>query len=38
MLVDSEGNKTRTGTRMEGETKVRFAKTNAGALAVKNKK
>ena len=38
MLVDSEGNKTRTGTRMEGETKVRFAKTNDAAIAVKGKK
>lgn len=28
MLLDSEGNKTRTGTRMEGEKKIRFAKTN----------
>ena len=38
MLVDSEGNKTRTGTRVEGESKVRFAKTNAAAIPVKGKK
>ena len=38
MLVDSDGKKTRTGTRMEGEKKVRFAKTNDAAIAVKNKK
>src|SRR5271156_4022327 len=28
MLLDSEGNKTRTGIRMEGEKKIRFAKSN----------
>lgn len=38
MLIDSDGKRTRTGTRLEGEKKVRFAKTNDGALAVKNKK
>ena len=38
MLVDSDGKKTRTGTRMEGETKVRFARTNDAAIQVKNKK
>ena len=38
MLVDSEGNKTRTGTRMEGENKVRFAKTNDVTIASKGKK
>ena len=38
MLVDSDGNKTRTGTRVEGENKVRFAKTNDAAIPVKNKK
>ena len=38
MLVDSDGNKTRTGTRIEGETKVRFAKTNHAAVPVKGKK
>ena len=38
MLVDSEGNKTRTGTRIEGDTKVRFAKSNDVAIASKGKK
>jgi len=28
MLIDSEGNKTRTGVRMEGVTKLRIAKSN----------
>lgn len=38
MLMDSDGNKTRTGTRLEGDKKVRFAKTNDAVLPVKNKK
>lgn len=38
MLVDSEGNKTRTGIRMEGDNKVRFAKTNDVAIPDKGKK
>ncbi len=38
MLVDGQGNKTRTGTRMEGDQKVRFAKSNDAAIVVKNKK
>ena len=38
MLVDSDGKKSRTGTRMEGDTKVRFARTNDAAIPVKNKK
>ena len=38
MLMDSEGNKTKTGTRMDGDKKVRFAKTNDAVLPVKNKK
>ena len=38
MLVDSEGNKTRTGTRIDGDKKVRFAKTNDAAIPEKNKK
>ena len=37
MLVDSEGNKTRIGTRMEGEKKVRFAKSNGACDSVKKK-
>ena len=38
MLVDSDGNKTRTGVRMEGENKVRFAKTNDAVIPEKGKK
>ena len=38
MLVDSDGNKTRTGVRMEGEKKVRFAKSNDAAIPEKGKK
>ncbi len=37
MLVDSEGKATRTGIRMDGENKVRFAKTNDGVLAPKKR-
>lgn len=37
MLIDSEGKATRTGIRMEGENKVRFAKTNSGVLATKKR-
>jgi len=37
-LDDSEGNKTRTGIRMEGDNKVRFAKTNSAAIPDKGKK
>jgi large subunit ribosomal protein L24 len=33
MLLDSEGNKTRTGTRMDGDVKVRVAKTNDQPIA-----
>ena len=32
MLVDSEGNKTRTGTRIDGDKKVRFAKTTGEVI------
>ena len=38
MLVDSEGNKTRTGIRIEGDKKVRFAKTNDAVIPDKGKK
>ena len=38
MLVDSEGKATRTGTRIEGEKKVRFAKSNDQAIAEKKSK
>ncbi len=33
MLLDSEGNATRVGYKIEGETKVRFAKSNGGTFA-----
>jgi len=38
MLLDSEGNKTRSGVRMEGDRKVRFAKSNDVAIPEKGKK
>ncbi len=38
MLVDSEGKPTRVGTRMEGDKKVRVARTNDGVLAEKKSK
>ena len=38
MLVDSEGNKTRVGTRMEGDRKVRVARTNDSIIPEKGKK
>ena len=38
MLVDSEGNKTRTGTRMDGDKKVRFAKSNDAVIPEKKGK
>ena len=37
MLVDGEGNKTRIGTKMEGEKKVRFSKSNGNTIAEKKK-
>lgn len=37
MLIDSEGNKTRVGSRFEGETKVRFSKVSGNTIAVKKK-
>jgi large subunit ribosomal protein L24 len=37
MLVDAEGNKTRVGTRMEGDHKVRFSKASGSAIAEKKK-
>jgi large subunit ribosomal protein L24 len=35
MLIDSEGKRTRTGTKIEGDTKIRFAKSNGQAIVVK---
>jgi large subunit ribosomal protein L24 len=37
MLVDGEGNKTRVGTRVEGETRVRFSKTSGNTIPEKKK-
>jgi large subunit ribosomal protein L24 len=37
MLVDGEGNKTRVGTRVEGETRVRFSKANGNTIPEKKK-
>ena len=37
MLLDSQGEKTRVGTRMEGDRKVRFAKTNDSVIPEKGK-
>lgn len=37
MLVDGEGNKTRVGTRIEGDTKVRFSKASGNAIPEKKK-
>ena len=38
MLVDSEGKPTRVGARIEGDKKVRVARTNDGVLAEKRSK
>ena len=38
MLVDGEGNKTRVGTRIEGDKKVRFSKASGNAIPEKKKK
>jgi large subunit ribosomal protein L24 len=35
MLVDGEGNKTRVGTRLEGEKKVRFSKVSGSVIPEK---
>jgi large subunit ribosomal protein L24 len=37
MLVDGEGNKTRVGTRTEGDKKVRFSKASGNAIVEKKK-
>jgi large subunit ribosomal protein L24 len=37
MLVDGEGNKTRVGTRIEGEKKVRFSKASGNTIVEKKK-
>ena len=38
MLIDGEGNKTRVGTRFEGDTKVRFSKASGNTIAEKKSK
>ena len=38
MLVDSEGNKTRIGSRLDGDKKVRFSKASGNAIAEKKSK
>jgi large subunit ribosomal protein L24 len=37
MLVDGEGNKTRVGTRMEGDKKIRFSKASGNEIVGKKK-
>ncbi len=37
MLVDAEGNRTRTGSRFEGDKKVRFSKASGNPIAEKKK-
>ena len=37
MLVDGDGNKTRVGTRFEGEKKVRYSKSSGNTIAEKKK-
>jgi large subunit ribosomal protein L24 len=38
MLVDSEGNKTRVGSRLEGDKKVRISKASGNMIADKKSK
>jgi large subunit ribosomal protein L24 len=37
MLVDGEGNKTRVGSRIEGDKKVRFSKASGNTIAEKKR-
>jgi large subunit ribosomal protein L24 len=37
MLLDGDGKKTRVGSRLEGDTKVRFSKTSGATIAEKKK-
>jgi large subunit ribosomal protein L24 len=37
MLLDAEGNKTRVGSRMEGDKKVRFSKASGNVIPEKKK-
>ena len=38
MLIDAEGNKTRVGSRLEGDNKVRFSKVSGNTIPVKKSK
>ena len=38
MLVDTEGNKTRVGSRLEGDTRVRFSKASGNTISEKKSK
>ena len=38
MLVDGEGNKTRIGSRLDGDKKVRFSKASGNAIVEKKSK
>jgi large subunit ribosomal protein L24 len=37
MLIDGEGNRTRVGTRVEGDKKVRYSKASGNVIAEKKK-
>jgi large subunit ribosomal protein L24 len=37
MLIDAEGNKTRVGSRLEGDKKVRFSKVSGSTIPEKKK-
>jgi large subunit ribosomal protein L24 len=37
MLVDGEGNKTRVGTKLDGETRVRYSKVSGNTIPEKKK-
>jgi large subunit ribosomal protein L24 len=38
MLIDAEGNKTRVGSRLEGDNKVRFSKVSGNTITEKKSK
>jgi large subunit ribosomal protein L24 len=38
MLIDAEGNKTRVGSRLEGDRNVRFSKVSGNTIPVKKSK
>ena len=37
MLIDAEGNKTRVGSRVEGDTRVRYSKVSGNTIPTKKK-